>query len=1351
MASRRQTSTLIEPSGVYVSPGLEMSAAPAAGAKVEPGLPLGTAPTEPMPAPAYQAVPVAEAWAGVPAVSGPVPVWSPPPIIDEYRLLRLVGQGGMGDVWLAHDEILDRNVAVKLISGIDPEPEARERFLLEARAAARLQHPNVLTVYRVSEIDGRPYLITEFIRGKTLDELEKPIPWNRALELGVGLSRGLGAAHRRGVLHRDIKPGNAILTDDGEVKLLDFGLAKLLDGAPATLRSLATPLPATADAQPARQSSAPPEASAPPIASGGRTLISLRAEEAAASAPTSRRGITDAGALMGTPDYMAPEIWRGEPATRRSDVYALGALLFELCAGHPPHNDLPPRTLPHLLQKREAPPLSGAAPSVNPRFAAVIERCLRRDPAERFASGDELREALERLDLRSRADAIPEGNPYRGLHTFEAQHRTLFFGRVAEVGTLLERLRVEPLVIVAGDSGVGKSSLCRAGVLPAIDDGALGGGRAWSVVRFVPGRSPLLSLGAALAPLLGMDEAAVVRRLRAHASTISRTIGKRLGESAGLVLFVDQVEELVTMSDPAAAKLTAQALGHLAMGLPGVRLLMTVRSDFLAPIASLPGLGDEIARALYFLKPLSPEGVRAAIVGPARVTGVAFESEALVDTLVAATAEAEGGLPLLQFALAELWEARDQQVGSITAAALEAIGGVAGALARHADAVILSMTAVQRWAARRVLFALVSQQGTPVRRREDELVAGDAAARTALQGLVAGRLLVVRDTEQGPTYEIAHEALLKGWATLKRWLDEKADSRAVRHRLLGAAMEWERLGRAREALWSARQLAELDIVDPDDLLPREAAFAAASRLAVRRARMRRTGILCIAVLALAGGYGGIELNARRERARQIAARVEQADAILAAAHRDDEDSAVLRREAFARFDAFDREGGEAVWARARALSESADQAYGKAGQALETALVIDAGNAEIQGTLGDVLYARALLADREHHQERRDEQLQRLALYDRGGVRRARLGAPGSLAVTTRPPGARVSLARVVEDAHKVRSLDGASVLGVSPLEGVALSPGGYVLTFEQPGRAPTRYPILIARSEKLSLDIPLPAAARVPEGFVYVAPGRFLFGSAAEDETRRAFYNTPPLHQTTTNAFLIARYEATYADWIAFLRTLPPGERALRAPLVASLTGAVELKELPGGDWQLSLQPTKHVYTARMGEKIHYEAREKRAVQDWLRFPVSGVSVEDAEAYIRWLSASGRVPGARLCTEREWERAARGADDREFPHGNLLEPDDADLDQTYGKEPLAFGPDEIGAHPVSRSLFGVDDMCGNVFEWTQSSLVPNERVLRGGGYYYDMTTARIPNRQIPEPTIHDANLGVRVCVTFEP
>ena len=143
---------------------------------------------------------------------------------------------------------------------------------------------------------------------------------------------------------------------------------------------------------------------------------------------------------------------------------------------------------------------------------------------------------------------------------------------------------------------------------------------------------------------------------------------------------------------------------------------------------------------------------------------------------------------------------------------------------------------------------------------------------------------------------------------------------------------------------------------------------------------------------------------------------------------------------------------------------------------------------------------------------------------------------------------------------------------------------------------------------------------------------------------------------------------------------------------------------------------------------------------------PVVGVNVEDVRGYAAWLSSTMRVPGARLCTEREWERAARGADDRVYPHGDVLLPDDANFDATYGKKPEGFGPDEVGAHPASRSPFGLDDMAGNVWEWTRSTLADDEWVLRGGSYYYAATAEWSTNREVSEPTVRDLTVGARIC-----
>src|SRR5215470_16970792 len=158
--------------------------------------------------------------------------WSPPGEFEEYRLVRLLGRGAMGEVYLARDSLLERPVAVKFVQAAE-DPAARARLFDEARAIARLQHPNVVAIYRVAHVAGHPYLVSEYVRGRPLDQLDRPLPSRQVLEIAIDLARGLAAAHRCGVLHRDVKPANAILSDDGSVKLLDFGVASVIDGTGA--------------------------------------------------------------------------------------------------------------------------------------------------------------------------------------------------------------------------------------------------------------------------------------------------------------------------------------------------------------------------------------------------------------------------------------------------------------------------------------------------------------------------------------------------------------------------------------------------------------------------------------------------------------------------------------------------------------------------------------------------------------------------------------------------------------------------------------------------------------------------------------------------------------------------------------------------------------------------------------------------------------------------------------------------------------------------------------------------------------------------------------------------------------
>src|ERR1041385_1767215 len=149
--------------------------------------------------------------------------WRPPDEFDEYRLVRVLVRGAMGEVYLARDSLLDRQGAVKFVQAAE-DPAARARLFAEARAIARLQHPNVVAIYRIAEVAGHPYLVSEYVRGRPLDQIDRPLPSRPVLELALDLARGLAAAHRCGILHRDIKPANAMLGDDGRAKLLDFGL-----------------------------------------------------------------------------------------------------------------------------------------------------------------------------------------------------------------------------------------------------------------------------------------------------------------------------------------------------------------------------------------------------------------------------------------------------------------------------------------------------------------------------------------------------------------------------------------------------------------------------------------------------------------------------------------------------------------------------------------------------------------------------------------------------------------------------------------------------------------------------------------------------------------------------------------------------------------------------------------------------------------------------------------------------------------------------------------------------------------------------------------------------------------------
>jgi hypothetical protein len=322
--------------------------------------------------------------------------------LGHYEVLGPLGLGGMGEVWRARDTRLGREVALKLIRGtIHADPEGRRRFEQEARATARLGHPNVVTLYDVGEHEGSPFLVCELLEGETLRKrLEGgrlPVP--QALEWAAQIARGLASAHEKGILHRDLKPENVFVTGEGVLKILDFGLARLR----------------------------------PPEEESGFT------SEAATASQHTRPGT-----LMGTLAYMSPEQARGRPLDERADLFALGTILYEMLAGRRAfERPTAPDTLSAILTTD--PTDSGLPEGLPPRAARVLRRCLAKEPAGRFRCAADLGAALEDPETLAPPPAAAEARAGWKRRALTALAVAVALGAGVALGVLWRgRLRPEP-------------------------------------------------------------------------------------------------------------------------------------------------------------------------------------------------------------------------------------------------------------------------------------------------------------------------------------------------------------------------------------------------------------------------------------------------------------------------------------------------------------------------------------------------------------------------------------------------------------------------------------------------------------------------------------------------------------------------------------------------------------------------------------------------------------------------------------------------------------------------------------------------------------------------------------------
>ena len=275
----------------------------------------------------------------------------PVTLAERYRLQEVVGRGGMGEVWSATDLRLDRPVAVKLLNAqMASEPSVRERFDVEARSAARLTHPNVVLVYDSGEEDGTPFLVMELLPGRTLaDELVLgSLDPDQARRVGIEVLSALAASHQAGILHRDIKPGNVLLTTNGTAKVGDFGIAKSTEGL----------------------------------------------------------HLTSTGMIVGTAAYLAPERVTGQSASPQSDIYAVGVVLYEALTGRKPFDADTPIGMMRAVEAHEVVPLSALCPGLDPGLVATIEKAMAKDPGQRFVSATAMASALQ-----ASPDAPAVGDP----------------------------------------------------------------------------------------------------------------------------------------------------------------------------------------------------------------------------------------------------------------------------------------------------------------------------------------------------------------------------------------------------------------------------------------------------------------------------------------------------------------------------------------------------------------------------------------------------------------------------------------------------------------------------------------------------------------------------------------------------------------------------------------------------------------------------------------------------------------------------------------------------------------------------------------------------------------------------
>ncbi len=691
--------------------------------------------------------------------------------LGQYEIREEAGRGGMAVVYRAYQPTMERDVAIKVIQvSAGHAEEALGRFRREARLIARLEHPHILPVYDYDGEHDPPYIVMRYLDGGTLADLleEGPLPLDRLTPLLRQVALALDYAHRQGVIHRDVKPSNILIDREGHALVTDFGIGRLVTAGQA-----------------------------------GEQL-------------------TVAGALVGTPEYIAPEQALGaEEVDRRVDIYGLGVVLFQCLTGELPYEA---DSLGSLLAQH----LQGPIPSafernhdLPPAVDGVVARALAKDPGERYqttmALVDDLALALQSETGIEEAPA-PGEPPYKGLAYFDVEDAHLFYGREALTAALVDHLKEGSFLAIVGASGSGKSSVARAGLVAAVQQGEmLSGSETWPVHIITPTARPLETLALSLTRgEAGVTGAKALTRDLAEDPNSLHLYVRRLLEGKNpsrLLLLVDQFEELFTLCKDEGERraFVDNLVRATAAEVDGpTTVAITLRADFYHHCLQYETLRPALERSQKITGPMNRAELRRMIAGPAVDNGWTLE-EGLVERLLQDVGDEPGMLPLLSHALHETWSRRRGR--TMTHLGYQEAGGVAGAIAQTAEATYQALEAEEQGIARNIFLRLTGWgEGTQDTRRRaglSELVPGGQGADEV--GRVLARLadarLVITEEE---TAEVTHEALIREWPRLLEWLDEDREGLRLQRGLSAAAAEWESHGREPSFLYRGQRLAALE-------------------------------------------------------------------------------------------------------------------------------------------------------------------------------------------------------------------------------------------------------------------------------------------------------------------------------------------------------------------------------------------------------------------------------------------------------------------------------------------------------------------------------------------------------------